>query len=198
MAAAAEVISGAIPAARRNTFFTGTPEIYFAKAIDNSRLVKVEDPRRNREMKQFATALACLFLLVFTYAWQHFRAIEYGYLIESSKRELNNLTEMNRALHLEDASLRDPERIDVMARRMGLVPPEPGQVMRMDSAAAESNTAVVASGEAVVIMPGQERQQKGELFSGSPGRPAGEAALPRDIFGGRPAVGPPVCLAGVF
>src|SRR6266849_11186554 len=137
MAAAAAVMSGAIPAARRNTFFTGTPEIYFGKAIDNSRLVKMEDPRRNREMKQFATALACLFLLVFTYAWQHFKAIEYGYQIESSKRELSGLTEMNRALRLEDASLRDPERIDVIARRIGLLPPEPGQFMRIDSATAD-------------------------------------------------------------
>src|SRR5882724_5239454 len=141
--------------AARRPFWTGTPEIYFSKAIDNSRLVKVEDPRRNREMKQFGTALACLFLLVFTYAWQHFRAIEYGYQVESSKRELNNLTEMNRALRLEDASLRDPERIDVMARRMGLVPPEPGQVIRMDSAAAESNTAVMASVEPAMVMAGQ-------------------------------------------
>jgi hypothetical protein len=150
--AAAATLHSAIPAARRNTFFTGTPEIYFAKAIDNSRLVKVEDPRRNREMKQFATALACLFLLVFTYAWQHFRAIEYGYHIESAKRELNNLTEMNRALRLEDASLRDPERIDVMARRMGLVPPEPGQVIRMDNAAVDSGAPVVASAEPVILL----------------------------------------------
>jgi hypothetical protein len=60
-------------------------------------LVKVEDPRRNREMKQFGTALACLFLLVFTYAWQHFKAIEYGYQIESAKRELSERTEMNHA-----------------------------------------------------------------------------------------------------
>src|SRR6266478_6850955 len=119
MAAAAAVINGAIPAARRNTFFTGTPEIYFSKAIDNSRLVKVEDPRRNREMKQFCTALVCLFLLVFTYAWQHFKAIEYGYQIESAKREISGLSEMNRALRLEHASLRDPERIDVIARRIG-------------------------------------------------------------------------------
>jgi hypothetical protein len=151
MAAAAAAIRGAIPAARRNTFFTGTPEIYFAKAIDNSRLVKVEDPRRNHEMKQFAAALAVLFLLVFTYTWQHFRAIEYGYLNESSKRTLNDLTEMNRALRLEDASLRDPERIDVMARRMGLVPPEPGQVIRMDSAAADSSTPVMASAEPAMV-----------------------------------------------
>src|SRR5882762_10720840 len=155
MAAAAAVMNGAIPAARRNTFFTGTPEIYFAKAIDNSRLVKVEDPGRTREMKQFGTALACLFLLVFTYAWQHFRAIESGYQIESSKRELNNLTEMNRALRLEDASLRDPERIDVMARRMGLVPPEPGQVIRMDSAAADVNAPVLASVEPVIVLSGR-------------------------------------------
>ena len=35
---------------------------------------------------------------------------------------------MNRALRLEEASLRDPERIDVMARKLGLQSPQPGQV----------------------------------------------------------------------
>jgi hypothetical protein len=153
--ATAAVMQNAIPAARRNTFFTGTPEIYFAKAIDNSRLVKVEDRGRNREMKQFGTALAFLFLLVFTYAWQHFRAIEYGYHIESAKRELNNMTEMNRALRLEDASLRDPERIDVMARRMGLVPPEPGQVIRMESPAVDANAPVMARVEPGIVLAGR-------------------------------------------
>jgi hypothetical protein len=154
--ATAAVMQNAVPAARRSHFFTGTPEIYFAKAIDNSRLVKVEDPGHNREMKQFGTALACLFLLVFTYAWQHFRAIEYGYQIESAKRELSNLTEMNRALRLEDASLRDPERIDVIARRMGLSPLTPGQVVTIDNASAnEAGGPVMASAEPVAILPGQ-------------------------------------------
>jgi len=125
--------------------WTGTPEIYFSKAIDNSRLVKVEDPQRAREMKRFFVAVAFLFLLVFTYAWQHFKAIDYGYKIEAAKRELNDKTEMNRALRLEDASLRDPERIDVLARRMGLVPPEPGQVIRMDSATSDGQGPVMAS-----------------------------------------------------
>jgi cell division protein FtsL len=152
---AAAAISSPIPAVQRSAFFTGTPEIYFAKSIDNSRLVKVEDPRRSREMKQFCTALACLFLLVFTYTWQHFRAIEYGYQIESAKRQLNNLTEMNRALRLEDASLRDPERIDVIARRMGLFPPEPGQVIRMDTVSGETTGPVVASAQPVIELVGQ-------------------------------------------
>jgi len=156
MAAAAATIRGAAPAVeQRRSLWTGTPEIYFAKAIDNSRLVKVEDPGRNREMKQFGTALACLFLLVFTYAWQHFKAIEYGYQIESAKRELTEKTEMNHDLRLEDASLRDPERIDVLARRMGLVPPQPGQVMRMDATPSESQGPVMASNAPVMVVPGQ-------------------------------------------
>src|SRR5579864_5242871 len=155
MAAAAATIRSTFPVSGRRSIWTGTPEIYFSKAIDNSRLVKVEDSRRNREMKQFGTALGCLFLLVFTYAWQHFKAIEYGYQIESAKRDLSAMVEMNHALRLEDASLRDPERIDVLARRMGLVPPEPGQVIRMDASGAEAQTPVMASAVPVAVIPGQ-------------------------------------------
>src|ERR1700747_2623348 len=155
MAAAAATIRGAVPAAERRSFWTGTPEIYFSKAIDNSRLVKVEDPRRHREMKQFCTAMAFLFLLVFTYAWQHFKAIEYGYQIESAKRELAGITEMNHALRLEDASLRDPERIDLLARRIGLVPPEPGQVIRMDGTSADAQGPGGASAMPMTVIRGQ-------------------------------------------
>jgi cell division protein FtsL len=146
--------AGERSAAERRPFWTGTPEIYFSKAIDNSRLVKVEDPQRNREMRQFATALVVLFVLVFGYTWQHFRAIEYGYQIESSKRDLTSLTEMNHALRLEDASLRDPERIDLLARRMGLVPPQPGQVIRMDSVSADAQGPVMASAAPVTVIAG--------------------------------------------
>jgi hypothetical protein len=83
-------------------------------------------------MRQFGIALSCLFLLVMTYAWQHFKAIEYGYKIESLKIERDGMVEMNRALRLEDASLRDPERIDAMARKMGLQSPQAGQILRLE------------------------------------------------------------------
>ncbi len=129
---------------RRQSCWLGTPEIYFRKAIDNSRLVKLEDPRREREMKQFGIALCCLFLLVMGYALQHFRSIEYGYKIEILRSQRDDLANMNRALRLEEASLRDPERIDVMARKLGLQSPQPGQVMRMDSAA-DATAPVMAS-----------------------------------------------------
>src|SRR5438874_4100353 len=132
-------------AAPRQRCWTGTPEIYFTKAIDNSRLVKVEDPRHARELRHFGVALACLFLFVMTYAFQHFKAIEYGYKIEALKSQRDGLVEMNRALRLEEASLRDPERIDRMARELGLQSPQAGQVMRMDTALPEASSSVMAS-----------------------------------------------------
>src|SRR5512143_3024068 len=142
MSAAAAVQQAS--ASRRKSCWLGTPEIYFRKSIDNSRLVKVEDPRRAREMRQFGIALCCLFVLVMLYAFQHFRAIEYGYQIESMRSQRDGLVEMNRALRLEEASLRDPERIDLMARKLGLQSPQPGQVIHMDSTS-DTGTPVMAS-----------------------------------------------------
>src|ERR1700723_4607914 len=86
------------PSDRRKSCWLGTPEIYFRKTIDNSRLVKVEDPGREREMRIFGTVLLCLFLLVMGYALQHFRAIEYGYKIEALRAQRDGLAGMNQAL----------------------------------------------------------------------------------------------------
>jgi len=147
----AVAMQSAAPIARRKTCWLGTPEIYFRKSIDNSRVVKVEDPRREREMRQFGLALCCLFLLVMGYALQHFRSIEYGYKIEILRSQRDDLANMNRALRLEDASLRDPERIDLTARKLGLQPPQPGQVFRMD-AGPDSVGPVMASATPVAVI----------------------------------------------
>ena len=136
---------------RHQSCWLGTPEIYFRKTIDNSRLVKVEDPRRARDMRQFGVALCCLFVLVMLYAFQHFRAIEFGYQIESLRTQRDGLAEMNRALRLEEASLRDPERIDLMARKLGLESPQPGQVMHLD-VSADTGAPVMASATPVSVI----------------------------------------------
>jgi cell division protein FtsL len=151
----AVAMQSAVLSSRCRSCWLGTPEIYFRKTIDNSRLVKVEDLRREREMRQFGLALCCLFLLVMGYAVQHFRAIEYGYKIEGLRSQREDLTNMNRALRLEEASLRDPERIDVRARKLGLQSPQPGQVQRMD-ATADAAAPVMASVTPVAVI--SERQ----------------------------------------
>lgn len=136
---------------RRKSCWLGTPEIYFRKAIDNSRLVKVEDPRREHEMRLFGIVLCCLFLLVMGYALQHFRAIEYGYKIEALRSQRSDLLGMNQALRLEESSLRSPERIDGMARKLGLQSPDPGQVIRMD-ASTDQGAPVMASATPVSVV----------------------------------------------
>ena len=122
----------------------GTPEIFFARSIDNSRLVKIADPRRSREMAQFAAAMVVLFAFAMLYAWQHFSAIEYGYRIEGERAQIQGLTEAQRELRLEQAALRDPQRIDQLARRMGLTAAQVGQFVPMEPQADEPGSPVLA------------------------------------------------------
>ena len=127
-----------------------TPEVFFIKKFDNSRLVKAADPVRVKEMRTFACAMAILFGLIMTYGWQHLSSIEYGYRIESEKQQANLLEEQNRQLRLTEAQLGDPARIDQMARQLGLTVPHPGQVVRPD-AQLDPNAPVLA--EATPVVP---------------------------------------------
>ena len=107
-----------------------TPEVFFAKHIDNSRIVKADDPERQREMRTFTTTMSILFVLVMIYVWQHFSAIEIGYQVEAQKQQVEQMREDNRKLRLTEAQLIDPGRIDQIARQLGLDKPQAGQVVR--------------------------------------------------------------------
>jgi cell division protein FtsL len=106
-----------------------TPEIYFAKHFDNTRLVKAPDPAVVRQMRVFCAAASVLFTLVMIYGFQHFSAIEKGYSVESEKQIREQLQEENRQLKLTEAQLSQPGRIDTMARQLGLAEPRPGQMI---------------------------------------------------------------------
>jgi len=110
-----------------------TPEVFFTKHIDNSRIVKADDPERRREMRQFAVVLCCLFLLVMVYVWQHFLAIEVGYQVWTQQQQVEQMREDNRQLQLSEAQLTDPGRIDKIAKQLGLDEPQPGQVVRQEA-----------------------------------------------------------------
>jgi cell division protein FtsL len=119
-----------------------TPEVFFTKHIDNSRIVKADDPERRREMRQFTAVMSFLFVLVMVYVWQHFTAIEIGYHVEAQKQQVEQLREENRQLRLSEAQLTDPGRIDRIAKQLGLDSPQPGQVVRPEGG--DPNAPVVA------------------------------------------------------
>ena len=142
---------GSQPAAKMPRWGGVTPEIYFNKAIDNSRLVKVADPKRAKEMRMFSVSVALLFVLCMVYAWQHLSSLEYGYKIEAQKIERDALLEQNRALKLEDASLRDPERIEQLATHLGLIAPQAGQVMHLE-VSRETSGPVMAKASGIQVV----------------------------------------------
>lgn len=122
-----------------------TPEMFFSKHIDNSRIVKAEDPERRREMRIFSGVMTILFALVMVYVWQHFSAIEIGYKIEAQKQQVEQLQEQSRQLHLNEAQLIEPARIDQVARQLGLSTPQAGQVVLNGAVSAQDSGAVMAS-----------------------------------------------------
>jgi hypothetical protein len=87
------------------------------------------------------------------YAWQHFRAIECGYRIETQTSERDRLAELNRSLKSQEAFLRAPGRIAPLARQMGLDSPAPGQIVQLDGDSIGGR--VIARVAAVAVVPAQ-------------------------------------------
>ncbi|HEV2618865.1 MAG TPA: cell division protein FtsL [Acidobacteriaceae bacterium] len=128
-----------------------TPEVFFAKHIDNSRIVKADDPERRREMRTFTRIMSLLFVLVMVYVWQHFSAIEVGYQVETQKQQVAELQEQNRQLRLEEAQYSNPVRIDQIARQLGLDAPRPGQMVRPDGSSSSAPVLAQASAPALGV-----------------------------------------------
>ncbi len=105
-------------------------EVHFEKRIINNKLVREADAKSHRDY-MIVTVLGAVFLLgLFAYGWQHYQWIQYGYRIEEAQKKKEQLAEVGRQLRLERASLRNPQRIDAIARgELGMVVPAPGQVV---------------------------------------------------------------------
>ena len=109
-------------------------EVHLEKRIINHNVIRETDVKSYRDYI-VVTGLASMVLLsLFVYAWQHYQWIQYGYRIEEAQRKKEQLTEAGRQLRLERASLRNPQRIDAIARRdLGMILPFPGQLVTLNA-----------------------------------------------------------------
>jgi cell division protein FtsL len=115
-------------------------ELLFEKRIDNSRLYREVDPEKHRECFALLGMAALGFMFVFFFAWEHFRCVRYGYEIEQLRSQQAALAVWNQKLHLEQALLADPQRIDRLARAdLGLAPPQTQQIVRLEGNGAQPN-----------------------------------------------------------
>lgn len=113
------------------------------RVVLNQHLVKERDEARARELRRLAWICAGLLLPILFYVWQQIEFIRTGYQIEQLRAEKIRLTEWNRQMELERATLSNLKRIEQLGRsRLGLVPPDPENTVKIrltgDSAATRS------------------------------------------------------------
>jgi cell division protein FtsL len=111
-------------------------EFHTVKRIDNSRLVRNVEPAKMRSLWRtvlLGSVVAIFFLL---YVFQHFRCIDLSFQLEDLRAQQMKAAGLNSELKLEIASLRNPMRIDAIARhRLGLSAPLPTQVQEYEAPA---------------------------------------------------------------
>ena len=109
-------------------------EFHTVKRIDNSRLVRNVEPARLRKLWRpvLLGSVVAAFLLL--YVFQHFRCIDLSFELEAMKAQEAKAAALNSELKLEIAGLRNPMRIDIIARRqLGLTAPLPTQVQEYEA-----------------------------------------------------------------
>ena len=104
-------------------------EFHTVKRIDNSRLVRHVEPLRMRNLYKTAGLGAVVAICCMLYIYQHFRCIDLSFQLEDLRVRQEQSMTLNGALKLEIAGLRDPQRIDLLARHeLGLTEPTSMQV----------------------------------------------------------------------
>lgn len=113
-------------------------EFRTVKRIDNSRLVRHVEPAKQKNLFKTAGLGGVVALCFLFYIFQHFKCIDLSFQLEDLKAKQAQAAQLNSELRLEIANLRDPMRIDVIARRqLGLTEPLPTQMREYEAPAGE-------------------------------------------------------------
>jgi cell division protein FtsL len=109
-------------------------EFQTVKRIDNSRLVRHVEPVKMRNYYRTVALGGIVAAFFMLYIYQHFRCIDLSFQLEDERAKQTEAAALNSSLRLEIASLRNPMRIDVIARRqLGLTEPLPTQMREYDT-----------------------------------------------------------------
>jgi len=112
----------------------GMREFRTVKRIDNSRLVRHTEPAKQRNLYKTAGLGGIMAVFFLLYIFQHFRCIDLSFELEALRGRQTRVAALNSELKLEIANLRDPMRIDIIARKqLGLTQPLPMQVREYDA-----------------------------------------------------------------
>ncbi len=97
--------------------------------VSNAQVPHRADSRAVHRVLFVLGIVGVIALSLLVAAWQHVEALRYGYRLNQLVRERERLEALKRQLELERAYYRSPQVIEPLARRLGLIRPDPSQVI---------------------------------------------------------------------
>jgi hypothetical protein len=114
---------------------------FYAKRVDNSRIVRQADPAARGECWSAMGAAAVLLALGASIITPHVGTVLAGYKLEALRQERQSLLNEKRELDVKEAGLLSPERLNGLARLRNLASPVNGQVIHLDTPNLDGNFA---------------------------------------------------------
>ena len=103
------------------------------REIRSAKPEKIDRTRRRQRRRQVLGVVLlalCLVGVALLHVWLRLQVVQIGYALSTTNKLQNQLEQENRELKVELATLTSPDRLEAMARkRLGLTPPEKGQVI---------------------------------------------------------------------
>ena len=104
-------------------------EYAIKKDVRNNPIVREVDEARQRQLWRSLAIGGVLVVVVLFSAWQKVELVQHGYRIQRLQREQAAEREISRHLRLEIETLRSPERIEMMAKKLNLITPPRDQAI---------------------------------------------------------------------
>jgi cell division protein FtsL len=79
-------------------------------------------------LKTMAVYVSVIFAFSLGYVWTRVQVVETGYRLRQIQDQKEKLKEENRSLLVESATLKSPQRLEQIARQMGLKRPDENQI----------------------------------------------------------------------
>ncbi len=112
-------------------------DIYLhAKEINNSRLVRQENPRTAGECWSTIGAVSAVAIVLITALAPSVLGVVSGYQLEALKVEQARLLNEQRVLEVEESALLSTERLEQLAKQQQMISPAAGQVHHLIDASA--------------------------------------------------------------
>lgn len=110
-------------------------EYAIKKDVRNNPIVREVDSERQRQLWKSLAIGGVLVVVVLFSALQNYALVQHGYALQELQEQKAAEQEINRHLRLELETLRSPERIENLAKKLNLVTPDRDQAIVIERVA---------------------------------------------------------------